>query len=146
MEYDQLKLSNQLCFPAYAASRLIMRQYEPYLGKLGLTYPQLLVLMVLWEDNNLPVNEISRKLVLNTNTVTPLLKRMELLGLITRHRSHDDGRNVIVSLTKKGFALRDQAVKIQQELARQLVDTCGSDEWLIALKSDLEKLVKLLNR
>ena len=77
MDYEQLKLDNQLCFPLYAASRLIIRAYQPFLEKLGITYPQYLVLMVLWEHKELTVSEISSKLFLKTNTLTPLLKRME---------------------------------------------------------------------
>ena len=82
MTYEQLKLENQVCFPIYAASRLITREYQPLLDELGLTYPQYLALMVLWEHDGLPVNEIGHKLLLNTNTVTPLLKRMEAQGLV----------------------------------------------------------------
>ncbi|MDP3437320.1 MAG: MarR family transcriptional regulator, partial [Bacteroidales bacterium] len=82
MKYDQLKLENQLCFPVYATSRLITREYQPFLDKLQITYPQYLVLMVLWENDTLPVNDIAKKLILNTNTITPLLKRMEQQGLL----------------------------------------------------------------
>lgn len=71
MAYEQLKLENQLCFPIYAASRLITREYKPYLDNLGITYPQYLVLMILWENDGLPVNDIAKKLILNTNTITP---------------------------------------------------------------------------
>ncbi|NJO70307.1 MAG: MarR family transcriptional regulator, partial [Bacteroidetes bacterium] len=81
MAFEQLKLENQLCFPVYAVSRLITREYQPYLNKLGITYPQYLVLLVLWEHSSMTVNEISQKLILNTNTITPLLKRMESLGI-----------------------------------------------------------------
>ncbi len=77
MVYEQLKLENQLCFPVYAASRLITREYQPFLDRLGITYPQYLVLMILWEEDGVPVNDIAKKLILNTNTITPLLKRME---------------------------------------------------------------------
>ena len=80
MSYDQLKLENQLCFPVYAASRLITRAYQPHLDKLDITYPQYLVLMILWENDNVPVNDIAKKLILKTNTITPLLKRMEQQG------------------------------------------------------------------
>src|SRR5512145_2779203 len=102
MGYEQLKLSNQLCFPVYAASRFTTREYQPYLDKLGITYPQYLVLLVLWETDGISVNEIALKLILNTNTITPLLKRMEQQGIITRNRSEKDERKVVVSLTKKG--------------------------------------------
>ena len=77
MDYEQLKLENQLCFPFYAVSRLIIRAYQEDLDRLGITYPQYLVMMVLWEKDGISVNEIAEKLILNTNTVTPLLKRME---------------------------------------------------------------------
>ena len=96
MEYENLKLENQICFPVYAASRLITREYQPLLDKLGITYPQYLVLMVLWENDRLQVNDIAKKLILNTNTITPLLKRMEKQGLIIRKRSEQDERSVLV--------------------------------------------------
>jgi len=83
---EQLRLDNQLCFRLYSASRLVMQSYQPALSALGLTYPQYLVLMVLWEKDGQPVNDIARRLYLETNTVTPLLKRMEAAGLVTRHR------------------------------------------------------------
>ena len=87
MAYEQLKLENQLRFPVYAASRLIIREYQPHLDKLRITYSQYLVLMVLWEKDSIAVSEITQRLILNTNTVTPILKRMEAQGLITRQRS-----------------------------------------------------------
>jgi MarR family transcriptional regulator, organic hydroperoxide resistance regulator len=84
MTYEQLKLENQLCFPLYAASRLVIQKYQPHLEKPGITYPQYLVLMVLWETDSIAVSEITRRLILNTNTITPVLKRMEAQGTITR--------------------------------------------------------------
>ncbi len=83
MEYEQLKLENQLCFPFYAVSRLIIRAYQEDLDVLGITYPQYLVLMVLWGKDGITVNQIAEKLILNTNTITPLLKRMETMRLYT---------------------------------------------------------------
>ena len=103
MDYAQLKLENQICFPLYAASRLVTREYQPHLDKLGITYPQYLVLMVLWENNGLTVNDISEKLILNTNTLTPLLKRMEKQQLLSRRRDVADERKVLISLTEKGM-------------------------------------------
>ena len=97
--FNQLKLENQLCFPVYAASRLIIREYQPYLDKLKITYPKYLVLMILWEKDAVPVNDIAKKLILNTNTITPLLKRMEKQGLVKRERSVEDERKVIIQLT-----------------------------------------------
>ena len=86
MAYEQLKLSNQLCFRLYTASRLITQSYKPLLDNLGITYPQYLVLMVLWENDNQPVNEIAHRLKLETNTITPVLQRMEKQGIVVRTR------------------------------------------------------------
>jgi DNA-binding MarR family transcriptional regulator len=142
MEFEQLKLDNQLCFPVYAASRLIIREYQPYLDNLGITYPQYLVLMVLWETDSIPVNDISQRLILNTNTVTPLLKRMEAEGFIKRQRSESDERKVIVKLTRKGKLLKVKAASIPESLASGLV----SDNMNIGELDDLkEKLCKLIN-
>ncbi|MGB5989794.1 MAG: MarR family transcriptional regulator [Marinifilaceae bacterium] len=126
MSFDQLKLDNQLCFPLYAASRLIIRKYQPFLDKLGITYPQYLVLMVLWETDALPVNDIAKKLILNTNTITPLLKRMEKLDIVSRQRSSEDERKVVVKLTLKGHEMEQDASIIPIELGANL--TCGNME------------------
>ena len=120
MAHEQLRLENQLCFPFYAVSRLITRTYQPFLDELGITYPQYLVLLVLWENDGLTVNEISRKLVLNTNTTTPLLKRLESLGLITRKRSGEDERKVLVTLTPGGREMEAVAADIPGKLGRGL--------------------------
>jgi DNA-binding MarR family transcriptional regulator len=144
MEFEQLKLDNQLCFPVYAASRLIIREYQPYLDQLGITYPQYLVLMVLWETDRISVNEISNKLILNTNTVTPLLKRMEAQGIIERHRSESDERKVIVGLTSKGKQLKTEAASIPGNLASSLLTGNICLEELVALKDQLHKLITLL--
>lgn len=122
MEYNQLKLENQLCFPVYAASRLIIREYQPFLDKLGITYPQYLVMLVLWETNHMPVNDIAKRLVLNTNTITPLLKRLESMNLLSRSRSDKDERKVIVSLSDKGIQLKIKASEIPVLLAEKLKD------------------------
>ena len=145
MAYDQLKLENQLCFPLYASSHLIVRRYKPYLDELGITYPQYLVLMVLWEHKTLPVNTISKKLLLNTNTVTPLLKRMEALGLINRVRSKKDERRVEVSLSKKGLALEEKAAEIPIKLSKGLIPDIISTDEVKHLKDLLEKILKHLD-
>jgi len=144
MNYEQLKLENQLCFPVYAASRLITREYQPLLDKLSITYPQYLVLMVLWENNHLPVNDIAKKLVLNTNTITPLLKRMEQQGLIKRERSEKDERKVIVHLSKQGVALQEEAAQIPEELAKRLSDSNLKLVDLAKLKESLNLLISFL--
>lgn len=146
MEFEQLKLSNQLCFPIYAASRLITREYQPHLDKLGITYPQYLVLMVLWENDGLTVNEIAGKLILNTNTVTPLLKRMETMKIITRTRSGDDERKVLVRLTQKGKDMRVQAASIPLELVKELENSPVSTEKLMELKGTLYELIAFLQK
>jgi DNA-binding MarR family transcriptional regulator len=144
MEFEQLMLDNQLCFPVYAASRLIIREYQPYLDNLGITYPQYLVLMVLWETDNIPVNDISQKLILNTNTVTPLLKRMEAEGFIKRQRSESDERKVIVKLTRKGKLLQVKAASIPENLASGLVSDTMNLEEMNDLKDKLCKLINYL--
>ena len=146
MEFEQLKLSNQLCFPIYAASRLITREYQPHLDKLGITYPQYLVLMVLWENDGLTVNEIAGKLILNTNTVTPLLKRMETMKIITKTRSGDDERKVLVRLTQKGKDMRVQAASIPLELVKELENSPVSTEKLLELKGTLYELIGFLQK
>lgn len=107
----ELQLDNQICFRLYTASRLVTQAYTPMLTKLGLTYPQYLVLMVLWEKDKQPVNDIAHRLLLETNTVTPLLQRMEKLGLVLRERGKEDKRQQIVSLTEKGRELEENAYK-----------------------------------
>ena len=110
--YGQLKLDNQLCFRLYADSRLVTQAYHPFLEELGITYPQYLVLLVLWEQDAQPVNDLARRLHLETNTVTPLLQRMEKEGLVTRKRGKEDGRQVIVSLTARSREMEDRAAAI----------------------------------
>lgn len=145
MNFDQLKLGNQLCFPVYAASRLIIREYQPHLDKLGITYPQYLVLMVLWETDMISVNEISKKLILKTNTITPLLKRMETLGIIERHRSENDERKVIITLTPKGKLMQIEASLIPEKLAAELISDTIKIEELVDLKHKLDVIINLLN-
>ena len=146
MEFDQLKLENQLCFPLYAASRLIIREYQQYLDKLEITYPQYLVLMVLWETDNISVNEISQKLILNTNTVTPLLKRMEVQGIITRNHSEKDERKVMVKLTGKGLLMRKEAASIPEKLIACILSDSMKVEELIDMKEKLNVLINFLSK
>ncbi|SFW19158.1 DNA-binding transcriptional regulator, MarR family [Prevotellaceae bacterium HUN156] len=119
--HAELQLDNQICFRLYTAARLVTQAYTPMLTALGITYPQYLVLMVLWETDELPVNDIARRLVLETNTITPLLQRMEKLGLVSRKRGKQDKRQQIVSLTEKGRALEEEAyAKIPTGMGEQL--------------------------
>ncbi len=146
MSYEQLKLKNQLCFPVYAASRLIIREYKPYLDALNLTYPQYLVLMILWEEDCHPVNDIAKRLILNTNTMTPLLQRMEKQGLVKRQRSSEDERKVIVCLTDEGRKMQEDAVKIPEMLANGLVNGPLSLDEVLKLKQDLDTIIEMLDK
>ena len=121
MEYDPneaLKLKNQLCFPLYAAARRVTGVYTPYLKPLGLTYTQYIVFLVLWEQDGLQVSEIGEKLHLDSGTLTPLLKKMEAQGYLTRTRSKLDERSVIVTLTDKGRDLKAQVGDIPGKAAQ----------------------------
>lgn len=118
--YEQLKLENQLCFPLYALSKEITRQYTPFLAALDLTYPQYLVMLVLWEHDAQTVNQIGAKLHLDSGTLTPLLKRLQTKNLITRERSQADERTVLISLTDLGKNLAHQACSIPQQMVNCL--------------------------
>lgn len=114
---DLLQLDDQLCFALYSASRALTRAYAPLLEPLGLTYPQYLVLLVLWEGDALPVKRLGERLALDSGTLTPLLKRLEHQGLVVRKRGEDDERVVRIHLTPAGRALRGRARKIPSDLA-----------------------------
>ncbi len=111
-KYDQLKLSNQLCFPLYAAARKIVNVYTPLFKELGLTYTQYIVFMVLWEEDGLPVGTLCRRLFLDSGTLTPVLKKMEAQGWIQRKRSEKDERVVEVFLKDEGWKMRDRLADI----------------------------------
>ncbi len=117
-EYEQLLLKNQLCFPLYACSRKIVGSYTPYLKPLGLTYTQYVVLMVLWEHGSVNVGQLGETLRLDAGTLTPLLKRLETAGYVTRERSKEDERITIVSVTKEGEVLKEQCKNIPLKLAQ----------------------------
>ena len=116
-KYEALKLENQLCFPLYAASREIIKQYRPYLDALGLTYTQYIAMMVFWEEKKLSVKELGEKLFLDSGTLTPVLKSLESKGYVIRSRSKEDERVLDVEITEKGETLKEQAVSIPQSVA-----------------------------
>jgi DNA-binding MarR family transcriptional regulator len=120
MEYEALKLDNQLCFPLYACSRKVVKSYTPYLRAIGLTYTQYITMMVLWEEQGISVKELGRRLHLDSGTLTPLLKKMELLGFVTRQRDKADERCVIIGLTDEGRQLRERAADIPEQIACEL--------------------------
>ena len=118
---EMFRLDNQLCFRLYTASRLVNQAYWPLLSPHHLTYPQYLVLLVLWEKDTQPVNDIAKRLYLETNTVTPLLKRMEALGLITRKRGKEDARQTLVTLTEKGKGLQKELTEVPLTMGKSVL-------------------------
>lgn len=135
---DYLKLENQVCFPIYALSRQITALYRPHLDKLGLTYPQYLVMMVLWEHKTKTVKELGEILFLDSGTLTPLLKRMEITGLVNRKRSESDERIVNIDITEKGIQLKKQAEDIPLKIKGQLQ---ADDDQLLRLRNQLKKMI-----
>lgn len=117
-KYDSLTLKNQLCFPIYLAAKEITKRYSYLLDKLDLTYTQYIVMMYFWEKRSSNVKEIGNILLLDSSTLTPLLKKLELKGYITRSRSIEDERNLVVSVTNKGLKLRDEALNIPEEMTK----------------------------
>jgi len=116
--YDALKIENQICFPLYACSREIIKQYTPFLSSIGLTYTQYIAMMVLWDKKSLTVKELGQQLYLDSGTLTPLLKKLEAKGLVTRIRSTSDERNLIVTITNDGELLKERAVQIPARMAQ----------------------------
>lgn len=116
MDHNPLLLKNQLCFPLYACAREVVKKYKPFLDELGLTYTQYIAMMVLWEKRSINVKSLGQCLYLDSGTLTPLLKKMESEGLVTRVRSMEDERNLIVSLTKHGEELRERALEIPSKI------------------------------
>jgi DNA-binding MarR family transcriptional regulator len=137
-----LLLDNQLCFAVYSTGHAFNRVYKPLLDRLGLTYPQYLVMLVLWERDGVPVKDIGEKLFLDSGTLTPLLKRLEAADLIKRTRSTQDERQVLIALTPKGQALRERARAVPQAI---LASSACSVAELSAMKNDLIELRDKLN-
>lgn len=117
-KYDALKLRTQLCFPLYACARETVKLYKPWLDRIGLTYTQYITMLVLWEHKAMTVKALGQELYLDSGTLTPLLKKLEEKGLVSRRRSSEDERNLIVSLTAQGEAMRDDALHIPGEMAK----------------------------
>jgi len=140
---DLLKLENQICFSIYAASRAITRAYRPFLDPWGLTYPQYLVLLILWEKDGQSVNEIGRRLYLDSGTLTPLLKRMEQAGFLVRRRVESDERKVAISLGPKGLQLRDEALSIPEGLIQSThLDGLDVGRTKVLVDQILEKMLE----
>ena len=133
-KYECLKLSNQLCFPLYAVAKEIVKKYKPYLDEMDLTYTQYIAMLVLWENKSMGVKELGRHLYLDSGTLTPLLKKLENKGYITRERSKEDERNLNISITKEGEALKDKAVTVPAKVGKCV---CMDAEDAIKLKNQL---------
>lgn len=116
-KYDAIKIDNQLCFPLYACAKEIVRRYKPFLDEIDLTYTQYIAMMVLWEEKEINVKELGKRLYLDSGTLTPLLKRLEQKNLISRQRDSRDERNLIVRLTTEGERLKEKAVEIPYKMA-----------------------------
>lgn len=142
---EEFKLDNQLCFRLYTASRLMTQAYHPLLSEHGLTYPQYLVLLVLWESDAQPVNDIARRLYLETNTVTPLLQRMEKEGILTRQRGQKDARQMIVSLTKKGRDLQKKLADAPFSMDKAVLCDSFTPETAPSLFNMLDDIITKLN-
>jgi MarR family transcriptional regulator, organic hydroperoxide resistance regulator len=142
-EFEQLKLDNQLCFLLYAASREMTKQYKPLLEALDVTYPQYLVLLLLWEQEEMSVKKMGEMLYLDSGTLTPMLKRMEQQGLVTRERTAEDQRSVTVTLTEKGHSIKNKASGIP---ARIFELSGNNEEEYQSLKASLTKLLNILHQ
>lgn len=138
-----LKLENQLCFSLYAAARLVTRRYQPLLAPLGITYPQYIVLMVLWEDEPCRVSHLVERTLLNTNTLTPLLQKLEGLGYVTRTRKQEDERVVEIALTPKGRSLKEQCFCVPASLFQSMGST---PEEALQMKRLLDRLIAHMNQ
>jgi len=137
-----LRLDNQICFAVYSAAHAFNRVYKPLLDRLGLTYPQYLVMLVLWERDDVPVKDIGEKLFLDSGTLTPLLKRLEAAHLVRRSRSREDERQVLIALTPQGHALKEKARSVPQSILA--ASDCSMSE-LVALKDEIVALRDRLN-
>ena len=135
---ESLKLSNQICFPIYALSKEVINLYRPFLNEIDLTYPQYLVMLVLWENDGLTVGTIGEKLALDTGTLTPLLKRLEAKDIIQRKRSESDERIVLISLSEKGKSMQELACNIPIQMKQNFDLT---DEEIESFKNIINKIL-----
>ena len=135
-KYECMKLSKQLCFPLYACSREMIKLYKPFLDELGLTYTQYITLMVLWEHKAMTVKALGQELYLDSGTLTPLLKKLEEKGLVTRRRSELDERNLIVTITELGESMKDRALHIPEEMTKCIT----------LPKEDIRELYRMLHQ
>ena len=146
MNGDNLKLNNQGCFRLYTAARLLMQAYQPWFAKLVITYTQYLVLMVLWEQDAQPLNAISRRLYLESNTLTPLIKRMETMKIVSRKKNKEDARQTIVTLTEHGKAMQHQAADIPNCVSALLREKGIDEAAFAAIIPTLDRMIEILSK
>ena len=139
---DPQRLDNQICFAVYSAAHAFNRVYKPLLDRLGLTYPQYLVMLVLWERDGVPLRDIGEKLFLDSGTLTPLLKRLEAAQLVRRTRGTEDERQVLIALTPQGHALKEKARAVPQSILA--ASDCSAAQ-LVAMKNEIVALRDRLN-
>ena len=137
-KFESLKLSNQVCFPLYAASREVIKLYKPFLDEYNLTYTQYITMLVLWEDEKITIKELCKKLYLDSGTITPVIKKLEAMGLLIKYRDKSDERIVNAELTDKGRELKEEIVKVPEQVSCKVN---GSMEDLLILKNLLEKVL-----
>jgi DNA-binding MarR family transcriptional regulator len=137
-KYDKLKLENQVCFPLYALSREVIKLYKPLLDKYDLTYTQYITMLVIWEEEKIIFKELGKRLHLDSGTLTPVIKKIEEKGLISRYRNAEDDRMVIVELTEKGRLLKEDMLEVPEKM---YCNFQGDEETLIILKKYLDKLL-----
>lgn len=141
-KYEVIKLDNQLCFSFYAISREIIKLYKPILDKFNLTYTQYITMLVLWEEEEINFKRLGERLRLDSGTLTPVVKKLEAMDLVTKYRTKEDDRIVVVKLTEKGIALKDDAIEVPKEIACK-VDI--KEEQYLELKEILKDLLEKLN-
>jgi len=146
MAYDQLKLGSQLCFRIYTASRLITQAYRPYLEKLGLTYTQYLVMLVLWETDEMLITDIMKKLMLDNATISSLIQRLEAMDLVVRRRGDDDGKKVTVALTSAGRSMEERAKNVPECIVDFISDKSLSYSDLTMLADPLDRIILSLKK
>ena len=138
-KYDVLKLENQMCFPLYALSREIIKLYKPHLDEFNLTYTQYITMLIMWEEEKIVFKELGRKLHLDSGTLTPVLKKLESMGLIIKYRSKGDDRIVIVEITESGRHLKDKVIDIPEKV---FCESKISEEDAVRFKYYLDKILK----
>jgi len=139
-EYDKIKLENQICFPLYALSREVIKLYKPILDEYNLTYTQYVTMLVIWEDEKIIFKKLGQRLHLDSGTLTPVVKKLESMGLIIKYRNKEDDRVVTIELTEKGRLLKEDILEVPEKIYCKFR---GNEETLMELKKNLDELLKI---